>query len=114
MLRRSLQNYAKVKAASSQASRGSSEHASCKENVPVVSDGNSMAVPQTASKQPGCDRTPTSRLDQKKAAVLSSQSSKGLAEVALTVSCTRPYLACEWHCVSETVTSVLVCAADVC
>ena len=88
MLRRSLQNYAKVKAASSQASKGSSEYASCKENVPVVSDGNSMAVPQTASNQPGCDRTPTSRLDQTKAAVLSSQPSKGLAEVVLTVSCT--------------------------
>ncbi|KAL0021379.1 hypothetical protein WJX77_010218 [Trebouxia sp. C0004] len=83
MLRRSLQNYAKVKA-SSQASRGSSEYASCKENVPVLGDGNFMAVPQTASNQPGCDRTPTSRLDQKEAAVLSSQSSKGLAEVALT------------------------------
>ena len=88
MLRRSLQNYAKVKAASSQASRDSSEYASCKENIPVVSDGNSMAVPQTASNQPGCDRTPISRLDQTKVAVLSSRSSKELAEVVLTVSCT--------------------------
>ncbi|KAL0036686.1 hypothetical protein WJX79_005705 [Trebouxia sp. C0005] len=84
MLRRSLQNYAKVKAASSQASRDSSEYASCKENIPVVSDGNSMAVPQTASNQPGCDRTPISRLDQTKVAVLSSRSSKELAEVVLT------------------------------
>ncbi|KAL0052764.1 hypothetical protein WJX82_007311 [Trebouxia sp. C0006] len=43
-----------------------------------------MAVPKTASNQPGCDRTPTSRLDQTKAAVLSSQSSKGVPEVVLT------------------------------
>lgn len=115
MLRRSLQNYAKVKAASSQASRGSSEYANCKENFPVVSDGSSMAVPKTASNQPGCDRTPTSRLDQTKAAVLSSQSSKGLPEVVLTVSCTRAYLACVWLCVDETVTRLRVCcAANVC
>lgn len=67
MLRRSLQNYAKVKAASSQ-SRGSSEYASCKENIPAISDCDS-----TDANRQTREATPMSRFDHIKAAALSSK-----------------------------------------
>lgn len=84
MLRRSLQNYTKVKAASSQ-SRGSSDFASCKENTPVTSDAGSQAEVHQASGQQPSDRTPTSRFHRSSAG---TQSPKPLAEIQdLTVCC---------------------------
>ena len=65
MLRKSLQNYAKVKAASSH-SKGSSDYANCKENIPVHG-GVASPSSQYSVCKPNSDKTPTSRFDHKKA-----------------------------------------------
>lgn len=65
MLRKSLQNYAKVKAASSH-SKGSSDYASCKENVPVHGGVASPSSQYSICKH-NPEKTPTSRFDLKKA-----------------------------------------------
>lgn len=70
MLRKSLHNYAKVKAASSN-SRGSSEYANCKENTPIHGDLASLPS-QYSVCRPNSDKTPISRFDHKKAIAQSS------------------------------------------
>ena len=78
MLRKSLQNYAKVKAASS-TSRGSTDYASCKENIPIHVDAAS-ASSQHSVCRPDSDKTPTSRFDHKKAVAQISWPSSPLDE----------------------------------
>lgn len=90
MLRKSLQNYAKVKAASSH-SKGSSEYASCKENIPVHG-GVASPSSQYSICKPHPDKTPTSRFDHKKALAQNSWPAGPSDEtLSPTVRCSNPY-----------------------
>lgn len=96
MLRKSLQNYAKVKAASSH-SKGSSDYTNCKENIPVHG-GIASPSSQYSICKPNSDKTPTSRFDHKKALAQNSWPAGPSDEtVSPTVGYTIPYSTISTH-----------------
>ena len=82
MLRKSLQNYARVKSASSH-SKGSSDYASCKENIPAHG-GQANSCTACIDFESSSHNTPISRSDHVKANSQSAQAA-GHESLQLTV-----------------------------